>query len=200
MRLLAMAASIVFWLGLAAWIGALLTAGIAAGCVFGTLPDLGVQLSDYAAFDADRHGGLAAGMVMEKVFWIVDLVQFVAAPLTIAGLLVMLGCGWWRQRRGSAIVMTLCVIAASATLAYHVVALAPPMNRELRAYWSAARAGDADEALTRRANFEQMHPQAELLLQARLLLLLSALVAAAVAAAPRTAKISSLPKPALLKP
>ena len=69
-------------------------------------------------------------------------------------------------------------------LAGYATAVRPEMNRELRAYWEDARAGDVRAADEHRAAFDTRHPVAELILQSNLLILLVAAAASAVASVP----------------
>jgi hypothetical protein len=182
-----------YWLGLTLWIGAIMTAGIAAIGVFGTFRSLPVTLPDYAVYDATAHGRLAAGLAMERVFWMVDLVQFAAAPLVLIAMIVR-GAFGHMTRSWPTWTAATCVVLACATLLWHMLIAAPPMNRELRAYWAAAKAGESDAARAHQQAFEADHVLAERLMQARLLVLLTALVAAAAGEAHQGGRTSH-PRP-----
>ena len=69
MRLLSPLASVIFWLALTAWIGALLTAGIAAACVFGALaPGRVVYVScDPPTLGRDLKHFQAAGYRIDRI-------------------------------------------------------------------------------------------------------------------------------------
>jgi hypothetical protein len=75
--------------------------------------------------------------------------------------------------------------------------LAPNMNRELRAYWAAAEAGDVEQAQAHRAAFNADHPRADALLRLNLLLLVVAAVSSAAAFTPDPSKRTGLQAPEL---
>jgi len=177
----------IYWLALTLWVAALITAGIAAMNVFGTLDSLPIELKQYSALTPQEQGRLAAGKIMEGVFFTVDLLQLAAAPLAVFTLLLQL---FFFKRPGRLIAngtRTACIVLAAAALAYHATALAPAMNRELRSYWKAAEAGDLDLARTHRAAFDARHPLARQLSQITLVLLLIGVASSAAALSPELA-------------
>jgi hypothetical protein len=165
------------------WIGLLISAGVAAAGAFATLPDLGISLDEYESFDAgdpSAHGRLAAGKMLERVFTAVDFAQVPLAVIVVVSLLfemILSGGGW---RRPAHVIRVGCIALACGLLAIHIAFIAPPMNRELRAYWSAAAAGNTTEAMARRDRFDEYHPRAELILKSNLILLLIATGSAAL--------------------
>ena len=188
----------IYWMSLAAWLAALVSAGIAAGNVFGVLDDLSLELERYAAYPTHEHGMLAAGHVMEGVFVTVDLIQFVAIPLTLLALGMQLAVYRLPVRSPANAVRTLCLVAAAGLFAYHATTLAPRMNRELRARWSAAEAGDVAAASAHQMAFSEDHPTADLILKTNLILLIIALGSSAAALSPSTRSASPrLPEPEL---
>lgn len=197
----ARAGTVIYWLALVAWIGGLIAAAVAAPSVFGALGDLPVTIESFEAYPHLEHGRLAAGMVMERVFWIVDLIQFVAAPVVVATLVVQLVAAGARFRAPSNLVRTICIVGAALLLAYRAAALAPTMNRELRAYWQAAEAGRVEVARAHRDRFNEDHPTARTILGASLVLLLVAVGASAAATGPGTAPrvASGVEPPELLR-
>ena len=175
-----------FWLGLLLWVSALVTAGIAAMNVFGTLPGLDLTVDRYPAVPPEEHGTLAASHVMERVFFTIDMLQFVAIPLVLVTLLLEL------VRRGAArrpanLVRAACLVVAAGLFAYHAFAVAPTMNRALRDRWTAAAAADLTAAEEHRARFNELHPIADTVLRVNLGLVLLGAIASAVASAPRPA-------------
>jgi len=188
----------IYLMSLAAWLAALASAGIAAGNVFGVLDDMSLELERYATYPSQEHGMLAAGHVMEGVFVTVDLIQIVAIPLTLLALGMQLAVYRLPLRSPANAVRTLCLVAATGLFAYHATALAPRMNRELRARWSAAEAGDVAAARAHQMAFNQDHPTADLILKTNLILLIIALGASAAALSPSPPSASPrLPEPKL---
>ena len=195
---------IVYWLGLILWVASLMTAGISAMNTFGTLPDLGVTLESYADYPVAEHGRLAAGIVMERNFFVVDVIQMLVVPLVIVTLLVQLFGFGMRLRKPANLIRTFCLLLAASLFAFYVFSLAPRMNRELRSYWSQAEAGEIQQAKIHRANFDQDHPRAELILTINLFLLIVGAGASAAAFAetanpPKTTPPEYLEPPELLK-
>lgn len=188
MRAWIAATNAIYWLALALWLSAIVTAAVAAVSAFGILPDTPLVLEDFRAYappdDPGAHGRLAAGIVMERVFWIVDMIQFAAAPLVVIALLAQLLVLPLPSRPWANRARTLAILIAAGTFIYQAAALTPGMNRELRAYWVAARAGELDDAREHHAAFNEAHPRAEMLYQVRLLALLAAIIASAPALGP----------------
>lgn len=188
-----------YWIALTLWISSLITAGIAAMNVFGQLIGMPMQLDQFAAVPREEHGRLAAGIVMERVFFTIDLVQFLAVPLTVITLLLQLFVFRMRWTAASNILRTLCILLAAGIFAYHATSLAPVMNRDLRQYWSAAEAGDLAQADAHRSAFNQKHVIADNLLRANILFLLLGIGASAFAFTPSNqATTSRLEQPHLL--
>lgn len=190
--------NVVYWTALVLWVSALVSAGIAAMNVFGTLVDAPIAWERYAAYPGAEHGRLAAGHVMEGVFFTVDLVQFAAIPLVLLTLGAQLMGLRMPLRRPANLLRCACLVTAAGLFAYHALALAPRMNRELRAHWTAAEAGDVAAATAHRTQFNALHPVADTLLRANLVLTLIA-VAASAAAFTRTAA-PTRPEPGELEP
>jgi len=201
MRWLLKIVLILYWLGLMLWVGSLMTAGIAAMNTFGTLPDLGVSLDSYPDYPSAEHGRLAAGIVMERNFFVVDVIQMLAAPLVIVTLLVQLFGFGMRLRRPANVIRIVCLLLAAGLFAFYAFSLAPRMNRELRMYWSEAEAGQLELAEIHRANFNRDHPRAELIMTINLFLLIVGVSASAAAfvESAKSPKTSNLEPPELLK-
>lgn len=170
-----------YWLALIAWCAALIAAAIAAMNVFGTLNEIAVSWSDYEAYPAEHHSRIVAGHIMEGVFLLVDIMQFIAVPLVMIMLLLQLTAFKQPWRRASNLLRSVCLIIASALFVYHVLAIAPSMNGELRRYWSAASSGDVARAESHLQAFNRLHPKADAILRLDLLLVLVAAGASAVA-------------------
>ena len=123
-------------------------------------------------------------MVLEKVFTGSDFAQVALAFLVIVTLAIDVMVFRGSMRRISNLIRTLCIAIATGLLAFHVFLQAPEMNRELRAYWDEARAGNVESAMEHRARFDRYHPRAEMVLQVNLFLLLIAMGASAAAVVP----------------
>jgi hypothetical protein len=161
-----------YWLGLIVWIAAIITVAIAAMNTFATLPDadLGVRLESFAAYPAEHHGRLAAGMVMERNFFAADVMQMVAIPVVVIALLAQVAFLGMSLRRPANLIRCICLLGAAGVFAFYAFTMAPRMNGELRAYWDAARAGDMAQAESHRDAFDADHPRAELVLKINLIL------------------------------
>ena len=170
-----------YWLALILWISALISAGVAAMNVFGVLDGMPLRLEQYAAFPAGEHPRLAASRIMEGVFFLVDVLQFIAIPLALLALIAQLAFFHVPLKRISNIIRSAAIVIAAALFAYHATMVAPKMNGELRAFWAAAEAGQIDEATAHRSAFNAYHPTADAILRLNLLLLLIAAAASAAA-------------------
>ncbi len=160
MRAAARLMDVSFWLGLIAWVSALVTAGISAAMAFPTMHEFAVEVPKFRALDASEHWSIAAGLLMERIFTLTDMIQLVAALLVIVGLVGSLALGSRRRQRISGVLRALCVLGAAGLLAYRILVLAPSMNASLHSYWNAAEAGKIDVAMRHRADFQAAHPTA----------------------------------------
>jgi len=167
------------------WIAALVSAAVAAMNVFPITDSMDLVLERYANYPVEEHRRIAAGQIMDGVFFTVDLLQFVAAPLALLTLLAQFtvfrvpGSAPWR--RPTHLLRGACIVLAAALFAGHAMLLAPKMNADLRAYWTAAEAGDVETAREHRASFNRRHPKADMILRADLLLVVAAAVAGTIA-------------------
>jgi hypothetical protein len=192
---------VVYWLALIIWTSALVSAAVAAMNVFSTLPDMAIELERYRSFPIEEHGRLAAGHVMDGVFFLVDVMQFVAVPLVLLALLAQLFVFRMRWTRPANVIRALCLIVAAAAFAFHAGVLAPRMNRNLREFWSAAEAGEIQTAREHRALFHADHQLADPILRLNLVLLLVAVGASAAAMTPASPQPShQLEQPRLAQP
>lgn len=177
--------SVVFWLGLTFWIAALASGAIAAMHVFGTLPKIGLTLSEFGSLPVDDQARIAGGKVMVGVFGTVNGVQCIGAALTMLGLVIMRISTRRADRSWLRIGRTVCVLIALALLAYQLAVLSPRLNHELHAYWESAAVGDVSAARMHRAAFDADHPRSTQIFSATLIALLLAVVSAAAAPPPR---------------
>jgi hypothetical protein len=175
---------VVSWLALVAWIGALVAAAVSAMNVFGTMPDLAIQSTQFAALPTDDQARATAGVVMAEVFATVDAIQYVAAPVAVLALLAQFALFGQCIRRPANLVRVITTVTAAVALGYYAVALAPGLNADLHAFWAAAEIGDLDTAGVARERFNVMHHTAERVLKMNLVLLLAAVVASAIAFTP----------------
>ena len=97
-------------LALCLWLAALILGGASAAVVFPTMKSVNPMLPDFPGFEAD-HWKIAAGMVQQRIFFVSDTVQFIAAiaafltlGLRLIGLAPPapsdarpLSCGCWRS-------------------------------------------------------------------------------------------------------
>src|SRR5262245_13879982 len=189
----------VHWLALALWMSALVAAAIAAMAVFGTVGGLNLTMHEFASLPAPAQARIAGGMIMEKVFFTVDLLQFIAVPAAVLTLLVqlaLLGTSWrtpWNLLR------TVCLLLAAGLFIIHATALAPPMNRDLRAYWNAARQGDLSSADAHLESFQSRHRIADGIFRGNLLLLLIVIPVTAIAQGPPRSRDPHMHIPTLLR-
>ena len=177
--------NVVYAMGLSLWFGALLMTGAVAAIIFPTMRDLGVSLDRFAAFDPSQHWKIAAGAVMEKAFFALDLVQAVSLFL-IAGLFLMQVTLFGHRLRAKANLLRALLIATLiGTTGYHVFVLAPRMNANLRQFWTLAESGATDEtgrtAAMYQAAFDADHPRASTMLSTNALLVAGLVVVSAVA-------------------
>ncbi|MCC5821906.1 MAG: hypothetical protein JJU44_01300 [Planctomycetes bacterium] len=143
---------------LAVWSGALFGAGVAAAVAFPTMRDLAPTLGAYPGYDGE-HWMLAAGRVAARVFLVTDMVQFVCAFLAIGGFVLAVIAGskaksWLQFFR--ALALGVAFLLAS----FHLLIQGPSMDRDLRAYWDAAAAGNNEAAQTHQQAFARQHPNA----------------------------------------
>lgn len=188
--------NMVYLLALALWLGALMSAGIAAGSTFSVLTKMDISIAHYSEFVPKEtvvpkaHENLAAGHILEPVFWITHAVQFITIPLVILTLAAQLL--FFRQQKNifSNLIRTVCIIIASCLFAYQAFALSLPMNQDMRAYWEAAAEGDTQTALFHRSGLLSRHETAKNILISTLSLVIIATAASAAAMTPLTIKKS----------
>lgn len=174
---------VVYWLALVMWVGSLMAVGVTAVTTFTILPDaeLGLTLERFDAFNHDEHGRIAAGLVNEPAFTFTDVVQVAAACVVLLMLILQVALFGQRWRRAANLIRSGCILIAAALLVIRMMMITPDMNRELRAYWSAAEAGNHDTAMAHREAFDRHHKIARPMFDATLLLLLVGVAASATA-------------------
>ncbi len=166
------------------WCGSLLMTGAAAAVTFPMLKKLAPTLPGYSGYTGD-HWMLAAGHVVDRVFAISDVVQFVCAMLATASMLIAAVFGGlaWRRPGGGVMARAVILAAALMVLGYHLLVLTPRMGVNLKQYWALAAAGQTAEAETFRAAFSADHPMAQRVMASLALLSFAGLVLGALAGA-----------------
>jgi hypothetical protein len=161
---------------LALWLGALVMTAVSAATLFPTMHRLEPELPAYAGYTGP-HWLIAGGHIVQKMFWACDVVQF--AGMLIAGVTFAAAIMWFglSTRRVSTFVRVVLLLALVGVLSYRLGFLEPEMTQNLRAYWSAAAAGDNATAARFKKAFDAGHP-----IQSRMLGLTAGLVLAALIA------------------
>lgn len=140
---------------LGVWAGALFGAGVAAAVAFPTMRDLDPTLGAYPAYTGE-HWMLGAGRVAARVFLITDIAQFVCALLAIGGFALAVVAG--PKHRSWALFFRAAALGVAFLLvSYHLLIQGPRMDRDLRAYWNAAAAGDNATAAVHQDAFAARH-------------------------------------------
>lgn len=142
---------------LAVWLAALVAGGVTASVAFPTMRELDPHLPPFAAYDGE-HWPIAAGQIAERVFFITDVAQFAAAMMAILTVAPLLALGWIPRTRPATVVRIIALFLAVGALAGRLIIVAPSMNASVRAYWSAAVAGENEQAAAHRAAFNELHP------------------------------------------
>lgn len=184
--MLARIAAVVWWLSIGLWISVLIAAGIAAVNVFPTVKEMAVTIPGWAAPESE-HWRYAAGKVMDPIFFLADLVQFVVAPLSLLALLGMRISAGPTPRRVAGGVRLAALLIATGLFAWQGLWNAQAMRTGLRQQWDAAKIGDMAEAERLRQDFEDDHQLASSILRFTLLFVVVAGVAGAIDLAPRWA-------------
>ncbi len=162
---------------LALWLGGLVMTGVTAAVVFPTMREMDPALPQYAAFTGE-HWRLAAGRVAARVFFIFDVMQFVAVLIAGVSFGVAILVYGLPMRRFSTFARGGTLIVLLALLSYQFLVLGPEMNTNMNNYWIAALEGDNGAAERFRQAFEQDHPTATRLMVANTVLVLFSLLAA----------------------
>lgn len=141
------------------WLGATVMTGVAAAIAFPTTRDLAPALPDFSQYPTD-HWMIAAGMVMNKVFAVLDYASVALAVIAAQALVIAAMPCRLRLGAPSSIVRLLALVTAVGALAYSLFMLRPAMNAHLRDFHAHAMAGRIAEADTARAAFDALHPPA----------------------------------------
>ncbi|MBL1216888.1 MAG: hypothetical protein D8M59_05270 [Planctomycetes bacterium] len=175
----------IYWLALSLWLGALVMVALTAAVIFPTMRDLDVTIPEFAeAGYTGDHWRIAAGHVMEILFLVLDFTQLICmtvALLVTALQFTVLGVS---LRRFTHVTRIFAILIASGCVCWHVFMLSPQMNRDLRAYWEAARAGDFAAADVHQQAFESAHPTASRLLGSTAVLVAVVIITSAAGVVP----------------
>jgi hypothetical protein len=182
--------AIVYWLVLITWFAAIVAAAATATAAFGTLiakvPELGVQVPQFAADPSGADAGrYLAGFIGQRVFDAIATLQMVLVP----AMLLILGVQWstrWPEQSAANALRVLCLLAACAATGYFLIFVAPGMNTALEDYRGAILAGDQASAATYKAAFDADHRISDPVLRTTGFLLLGAIVLSAATLTPRT--------------
>lgn len=162
---------------LALWLGAVVMSGLVAARVFSIMKDLDPRLASHEAYTG-AHWRLAGGKIANGVFAVTDVVQFICAflaGLAFAGLVLTRGVS---PRRVSTWLRGIGLSVAMASLMGLLLIVTPQLNRALSAYWSAAKAGNNEDAARFQSLAGEIHPTASTLMGVTAVALLMSLVSA----------------------
>ncbi len=129
---------------------------VVAAIIFPTMRELDPSFSLFSAFTGN-HADLGAGFIQARVFYAVDLVQFVGA--FVGGITLALSIALRRVwSRPTSLIRSVVFACAVLMFSYQFFILAPRMDENARLYWQAAEAGDNEAALEARDAFSADHP------------------------------------------
>jgi hypothetical protein len=196
----------VFHFALAIWLGVVISAGAFAAIVFPTMKKLDPHLPGFANYDG-QHWLIAGGQVGQRIFLLADIVQFACAIVSVSMMLCMFVLLGLPKRRPANIIRALGLTVAFACAAGEIIIIGPAINRALNLFWHAAEAGLTQQAASKQADVDDLHPIASWLLSGAAVGVLIALVAGlwslakpwSSATPGSAAKRSPYPEPALAK-
>jgi hypothetical protein len=140
------------------WLGSLVMGAVVAAIIFPTMRELDPSFSIFSAFTGN-HADLGAGFIQARVFYAVDLVQFVGA--FVGGVTLALSIALRRVwNRPSSLIRSVVFACAVLMFSYQFFVFAPRMDENARAYWQAAEAGDNQAAIEAKDAFSADHPVA----------------------------------------
>lgn len=140
------------------WLGGLVMGAVVAAIIFPTMRELDPTLGRFIAYPGE-HADLGAGYIQARVFFAVDVLQFVGA--FVGGIALAVSIGLRRSLRSRvSFVRSLLFAAAALAFAYQFFVLSPRMDRNAQQYWRAAEAGQVEDADRFRDAFSADHPAA----------------------------------------
>lgn len=159
------------WL-LSLWFACGIAVMLAAISAFPTLSGRGVVVPGFeaiAAPDPAASGRLAAGFVMERVFAVTDIAQWVLAPTaTLVAAVAWRRLAGTRGGRLAGVLAILAAIALGLTLV-HNLSIGPTMQASLGRYRTLLFEGELESALAVRDGFDATHVLADRLYGVRML-------------------------------
>lgn len=167
---------------LGVWVGALVMTGAAAAVAFPTMRAMSPSLPEFASYPED-HWMIAAGRVMARVFFISDMAQLICASLAALSLAALWASGSISRRRAAQVIRAALLAALLLSLAQYLLFPARQMAQDLHSFWTAAAAGDIEQADEHRAAFDSMHGAASMRLALHSVGALATLLVGAWAAA-----------------
>ncbi len=165
-------------LALSIWLGAVAMSGVVAAIVFPLMRELEPTLGAYPNYEGD-HALLAAGRVASKVFFTVDVIQFVCATIALATIVVLVVCGYSLNTLARVLrVIVLCMTLA--LLSYHLLLFMPGLMQMLQGYWDNAAMGNTQVADRFKDEFLAQHSKASNILGALALMVMVNIVVAGI--------------------
>ena len=179
-------AAVAWWLGLIAWIGAIVMPGATAMVAFTRLPQLDLSMTaanPFFAGDSEGAGRFIAGYVTNPLFQVSDTVRLWS--LIAVGVAIVASFGRPVGRPG--LPRRIAVIAiglAALVLGWYLLRVSGPLALSLDAWRTAVLADDAAAAEAAWVRFDPLHRTASRLFGLELGLVLVAAVSAAVSTRP----------------
>ena len=142
------------------WLGTLVAVGAAAAVMFPAMKALNVRLVDFpgGAGDGSDHYRIAAGRIAERVFLVGDIIMFPCALIAAATLGVLIVFHRIPVARPAAIIRSLAMGVALASLAALLLIVTPGVNRGAQGHFAAAKIGDVAAAQKHMAAVDDLHP------------------------------------------
>lgn len=175
---LARACQILHVVALSVWMGAVGMSGLVAAIVFPTMRELDPTLGAYGGYEGD-HALLGAGRIASKVFFSVDIIQFVCASVALGAIVLLVVTGYSLNTLARVFrVIVLCMTLA--LLSYHLLLFMPELQRLLNGYWEHAAQGDTGTADQYKDRFLEFHGTASRILGGLTLMVLINIVLACI--------------------
>ena len=146
-------------LSIALWLTCVVTTGVAAANTFSVLLKMNPIIPEYEAYDLARHGRLLAGLTVEPIFRMTDLIQMFLVPATL--LLVVMQNTLIKPPTVLRWINIGTVVIAIVLVLGRWTVIDPPMDTHLQSYREAARIGDMQTANKEQESFNDWHRIAE---------------------------------------
>ncbi len=135
---------VVHIVALSAWFGTVGMSGIVAATVFPIVGRMKPTLGAYPEYTGD-HALLAGGLIAGKVFFLVDMVQFICAAIALGSFMTMVVAGYSINTLVR-VLRSVVLLCTMGLLSWHLFVLMPGMTENLRNYWDFAAAGGNEQA------------------------------------------------------